>query len=37
MNANAAWALYICKACGLIYDESKGDEDSGLAAGTRFT
>ena len=31
------WALYICKACGLIYDESKGDEDSGLAAGTRFT
>ena len=36
MNATAAWALYICKACGLIYDESKGDEDSGLAAGTRF-
>ena len=36
MNASAAWALYICKACGLIYDESKGDEDSGLAAGTRF-
>ena len=30
------WELYICKACGLIYDESKGDEDSGLAAGTRF-
>ena len=36
MTATAAWALYICKACGLIYDESKGDEDSGLAAGTRF-
>lgn len=36
MNASAEWALYICKACGLIYDESKGDEDSGLAAGTRF-
>ena len=36
MNATAAWALYICRACGLIYDESKGDEDSGLAAGTRF-
>lgn len=36
MNTTAAWALYICKACGLIYDESKGDEDSGLAAGTRF-
>lgn len=30
------WALYLCRACGLIYDESKGDEDSGLAAGTRF-
>ena len=36
MNTSVAWALYICKACGLIYDESKGDEDSGLAAGTRF-
>ena len=36
MNATAAWVLYICKACGLIYDESKGDEDSGLVAGTRF-
>ena len=32
----AAFCLYICKACGLIYDERKGDEDSGLAAGTRF-
>ncbi|MES2280229.1 MAG: FAD-dependent oxidoreductase [Pseudomonadota bacterium] len=30
------WALYICRACGLIYDEQKGDADSGLAAGTRF-
>ena len=36
MNTSVAWALYICKACGLIYDESKGDKDSGLAAGTRF-
>ena len=27
---------YICLACGLIYDEAKGDEDSGLAPGTRF-
>jgi len=36
VNATAVWALYICRACGLIYDESKGDEDSGLAAGTRF-
>ncbi len=31
-----AWEIFICKACGLIYDESKGDEDSGLVAGTRF-
>ncbi|WP_341917676.1 FAD-dependent oxidoreductase [Polaromonas sp. YR568] len=30
------WALYICKACGLIYDEATGDVDSGLAPGTRF-
>ena len=28
--------LFICHACGLIYDESKGDADSGLARGTRF-
>ena len=36
VEPSAAWALFICKACGLIYDESKGDEDSGLAPGTRF-
>jgi rubredoxin-NAD+ reductase len=30
------WRTFICKACGLIYDESKGDADSGLAPGTRF-
>lgn len=30
------WALFICRACGLIYDEGKGDADSGLIAGTRF-
>ena len=27
---------YICKVCGLIYDEAEGDPDSGLAPGTRF-
>ncbi len=27
---------YICKVCGLIYDEASGDPDSGLAPGTRF-
>ncbi len=36
VGPSAAWALYICRACGLIYDEAKGDEDSGLAPGTRF-
>ena len=30
------WETYICRACGLLYDEGKGDEDSGLAPGTRF-
>lgn len=28
--------LYICNACGLVYDEAKGDPDSGLPPGTRF-
>ena len=31
-----AFRQFICKACGLIYDETKGDADSGLAPGTRF-
>ncbi|ELS4492830.1 TPA: FAD-dependent oxidoreductase [Klebsiella michiganensis] len=30
------WKQYICRACGLIYDEEFGDEDSGLLPGTRF-
>lgn len=30
------WQLYICRACGLIYDEQLGDPDSGLPPGTRF-
>ncbi len=37
MNATAEpWRQYICRACGLIYDEAEGDPDSGLAPGTRF-
>jgi len=37
MSASAKpWRQFICRACGLIYDEEKGDADSGLAAGTRF-
>ena len=30
------WKQFICRACGLIYDERLGDPDSGIAAGTRF-
>ena len=32
----AQWKQFICRACGLIYDEQTGDEDSGIAPGTRF-
>lgn len=32
----AEFRQYICRACGLIYDEKKGDPDSGLAPGTLF-
>ena len=35
-GVDAIFQSYICLACGLIYDEAKGDEDSGLAPGTRF-
>ncbi|MBC8058079.1 MAG: rubredoxin, partial [Rhizobiales bacterium] len=31
-----AYRQFICRACGLIYDEAKGDADSGIAPGTRF-
>lgn len=31
-----AWQQFICRVCGLIYDERLGDADSGLAAGTRW-
>ncbi|MBE7197046.1 MAG: FAD-dependent oxidoreductase [Parafilimonas terrae] len=30
------WQQFLCRACGLIYDEAEGDADSGIAAGTRF-
>jgi len=29
-------AKYLCKLCGYIYDEAVGDEDSGIAPGTKF-
>ena len=31
------WLLFICNACGYIYNEEEGDPDSGLLPGTRFT
>ena len=34
--AGLPWEIFICRACGLLYDEEKGDADSGLAPGTRF-
>ena len=36
MTPLRAYTQYICNACGLVYDEARGDPDSGLAAGTRF-
>ena len=30
------WQRFLCRACGLIYDEGEGDPDSGLPPGTRF-
>lgn len=30
------WLQFICRACGVIYDEELGDPDSGLPPGTRF-
>ena len=35
-SSQPPWQQYICRVCGLIYDEAKGDSDSGLAPGTRF-
>jgi rubredoxin-NAD+ reductase len=35
MNGTAL-QRWICDACGYIYDEAKGDPDSGLAPGTRY-
>lgn len=31
------WKQYLCRACGLIYDEADGDPDGGLTPGTRFS
>lgn len=36
MSADLPWRQFLCRVCGLIYDERLGDPDSGLAPGTRF-
>jgi rubredoxin-NAD+ reductase len=33
---DAAFRQFICRACGYVYDEAKGDPDGGLPAGTRY-
>ena len=35
-EAARALGRWLCEACGLVYDEARGDVDSGLAPGTRF-
>jgi rubredoxin len=27
---------YVCKVCGYVYDPAVGDEDNGVAPGTKF-
>ena len=27
---------YVCNVCGYVYDEEVGDEEHGIAAGTKF-
>ena len=27
---------YVCSVCGYVYDEGKGDEENGIAPGTKF-
>jgi rubredoxin-NAD+ reductase len=34
--AASALRRWLCEACGLVYDEARGDPDGGLAPGTRF-
>lgn len=29
-------AKYLCNLCGYVYDEEKGDPDSGIAPGTKW-
>lgn len=33
---STSYRKFLCIVCGYIYDEEKGDPDSGLAPGTRW-
>jgi rubredoxin-NAD+ reductase len=35
MNAHL-YRRYLCRVCGFVYDEAKGDSDGGLPPGTRY-
>jgi rubredoxin len=35
-NGNEPFKSWMCLICGWIYDEQAGDEESGIAPGTRW-
>jgi rubredoxin-NAD+ reductase len=35
-DGRGPWKEFLCRACGLIYNEGEGDLDSGILPGTRF-
>jgi rubredoxin-NAD+ reductase len=36
MTDDLAFQQFICRVCGIVYDERLGDPDGGIAPGTRF-
>lgn len=35
-DGRGVWKEFLCRACGMIYNERDGDPDSGIVPGTRF-
>lgn len=35
-GAALPWRRFLCRVCGIVYDEALGDPDGGLPPGTRF-